>query len=217
MQTLTGFIRGTLADMKVEDARLLVHAKMRRLKIIGDVVVTTVRRTPAGGVITLKVDDDANEKLGQSGHLIYVSAAELIELFNPQKDKKAMLEKDALVEDVRQLEEKLQVVRQGAEEKESDTEGSPLAECLMEMEVGGNNSETEKKLKGDPSAESEAGKLASGKEAGESSSSLDLRKGGCWCWAAPRRGFSTRLNPQCESMRTQRWGRRRLLPMQSPW
>ena len=65
--TLTGFIRGTLADIKVEDARLLVHTKMRRLNITGNVVVTSVRRTPAGGVISLKVDDGANEELGQQG------------------------------------------------------------------------------------------------------------------------------------------------------
>ena len=67
----------------------MVHAKIKRLNITGNVAVTTVRRTPAGSNITLKVGDDANEELGQHGYHIFISAAGLTELIDPRKDKKA--------------------------------------------------------------------------------------------------------------------------------
>ena len=44
---------------------------MMRLKVTRNVVATGVRRTLVGGVIMLKVDDNANE---EHGHQIFIGA-----------------------------------------------------------------------------------------------------------------------------------------------
>ncbi len=133
-RTLTGYIKGVLADMDVEDVRLLVRAEMTRLGVTGNVVVASVRKTPAGGVLAIKVDDDANEELGQHGHQIFVGAAGLVELVDPRRDKKALMEKTVLEDDVRKLEAQLKAARKRLDDREASE--TALAANLMETDVG---------------------------------------------------------------------------------
>ena len=64
------------------------------------------------------MDDDANEELGQHGHQIYVGAAGLVELVDPRRDKKALMEKAALEDDVRQLEAQLRTEKKRLDERD---------------------------------------------------------------------------------------------------
>ncbi len=79
---LTGFVRGSTANISEEGLALFLKKQVAQLKINGSLTLKGMRKTPKGGILSIRVDDEAEQSLGEHGHVLYIGAAGPVRFHN---------------------------------------------------------------------------------------------------------------------------------------
>ncbi len=95
-RSLSGFLRSPTAEMKLEDLKVLVTADLRSQKVGGIVTVCKVDPSSKGGLLRLKVDQEAYEDLVNVGLEIHVGAHGRVQLNEHGVDRTKELEEEDL-------------------------------------------------------------------------------------------------------------------------
>ncbi len=134
---LSGFLRGAMADMGLEVARALVDYELKRIGLPGKVIVTSIKRTARGGIIWLKVDEDALVALGQRDFNLVVGAEGNVKFHDARKTAKAKEAETEIVDleaKVQKRQEELAALRDELDRKVKERDDAALSAAAMSME-----------------------------------------------------------------------------------
>ncbi len=134
-RSLSGFIRSPTSEMRLEDLKVLVAGDLRSQKVGGVVTVCKVDPTPKGGLLRLKVDQEAYEDLVNLGLEIHVGAHGRVQLNEHGVDRSKELEEEDLQNRMERLRQTMLEAQQKLEAAEAEAMMRANAAAVAAVEL----------------------------------------------------------------------------------